>query len=678
MLHIKMAQPTCLAVRGRGDEATWRWHERFSHVNVAALHKMAREELVRGLPELGKTELLCEPCLAGKQRQTSFPTKAEYRAERLLEMVHGDLCGPITPETPSGNKYFLLLMDDLSRYMWVAAIPLKDRAAAAIKEIRARAEGESGLKLGALRTDRGGEFTATEFAEYWAAEGVHRQHTAPYSPQQNGVVERRNGTVVATARSMLKAKGLPGWFWGEAVSTTVYILNQCPTKSVEGMTPFEAWHGKKSAVHHLKTFGCIVFVRNTTPHLKKLEDRGHKMIFVGYERGSKAYHAYDPITKRVHVTRDVVFDEGAQWDWASDGGDGAPGDNDDVFTVEYTVDQPAENADEAAQDGEVTPPPSPHAGGGGAPGGAQAVEFASSPDANDDNLDADHDEDAPLRFRKIDNIIGPAPPPGFVPRALVVEELHAVSSDEPASFAEAECSPSWRKAMMEEMESIEDNKTWSLADLPPGRKAIGLKWVFKVKRDEHGAVSKHKARLVVKGYAQWRGLDYDEVFAPVARLDSVRLLIALAAHEGWEVHHMDVKSAFLNGDLQGEVYVEQPAGFTVTGKEHKVLKLRKALYGLHQAPRAWNGKLDDTLLSLGFRRSPSEHAVYIRRNGDAQLVVGVYVDDLVITGSSCDDIRLFKKEMASAFKMSDLGLLHYYLGIEVKQSPTACIRVQTG
>lgn len=181
-------------------------------------------------------------------------------------------------------------------------------------------------------------------------------------------------------------------------------------------------------------------------------------------------------------------------------------------------------------------------------------------------------------------------------------------------------------------------------------------------------MAKHKARLVVKGYAQRQGVDYDEVFAPVARMDTVRLLIALAAHEGWEVHHMDVKSAFLNDDLQEEVFVEQPQGFISVGNEHKVLKLHKALYGLHQAPRAWNAKLDDTLLSLGFRRSPMEYAIYTRHNSDAQLVLGVYVDDLVITGASSDDIKQFKKEMADTFKMSDLGLLHYYLGIEVKQS----------
>jgi hypothetical protein len=198
-----------------------------------------------------------------------------------------------------------------------------------------------------------------------------------------------------------------------------------------------------------------------------------------------------------------------------------------------------------------------------------------------------------------------------------------------------------------------------------------VKWVFKVKRDEHGTVSKHKACLVVKGYAQRHGIDYDEVFTPVARLDSLCLLIALAAQEGWEVHHMNVKSTFLNGDLQEEVYIEQPMGFIVTGKEHKVLKLKKALYGLHQAPRAWNVKLDDTLLSLGFQRTPSEHALYVRQNGNVQLVVEVYVNGLIITGSDRDNIRSFKEEMAATFKMSDLGLLHYYLDIEVKQNASS-------
>jgi hypothetical protein len=222
--------------------------------------------------------------------------------------------------------------------------------------------------------------------------------------------------------------------------------------------------------------------------------------------------------------------------------------------------------------------------------------------------------------------------------------------------------------MMEEMASIEENRTWELVKLPAGKRPIGLKWVFKLKKNAAGEVVKHKARLVAKGYVQRAGVDFDEVFAPVARLDSVRLLLAIAAHCGWSVHHLDVKSAFLNGELEEEVFVSQPPGFERAGEEEKVLRLSKALYGLRQAPRAWNAKLDDTLLGFGFQRSPSEHAVYMRCDGNERLLLGVYVDDLIVTGTSTQVIERFKKQMQSMFAMSDLGLLSYYLGIEVKQS----------
>ncbi|CAA7390458.1 unnamed protein product [Spirodela intermedia] len=175
-----LVRQVCL--EARAVEEAWKWHAHLGHVNMTALRKMAREELVRGLPAVGQVDQLCEACLAGKQKRSPFPQQGEYRARRVLELVHSDLCGPIAPETPNGSKYFLLLVDDRSRYMWVAMLPSKDRAAVAIKEIKARAEGESRLKLGALRTDRGGEFTSHEFAEYCAGEGIHRQHTAPYSP----------------------------------------------------------------------------------------------------------------------------------------------------------------------------------------------------------------------------------------------------------------------------------------------------------------------------------------------------------------------------------------------------------------------------------------------------------------------------------------------------------------
>jgi hypothetical protein len=293
-----------------------------------------------------------------------------------------------------------------------------------------------------------------------------------------------------------------------------------------------------------------------------------------------------------------------------------------------------------------------------------------------EELDADHDEDAPLRFRRIDNVIGPATPPGPIERELD-ERLLLASEAEPATFEEALRYENWRLAMLDEFTSIEDNNTWVLVDPPPGVRAIGLKWVFKTKRDEARLISKYKGRLVAKGYVQRQGVDFDEVFAPVARLESVRLLLACAAAEGWKVHHMDVKSAFLNGELLEDVYVEQPPGFVKKGEEHKVLHLIKALYGLRQAPRAWYSKLDSSLLKLGFTRSTSEHAVYLRGHGERRLIVGVYVDDLVITGGNQQDIYKFKQEMKSTFQMSDLGLSKYYLGLEVMQSKegiTVCQR----
>jgi len=167
----------------------------------------------------------------------------------------------------------------------------------------------------ALRTDRGGEFLAKDFEQYCAELGLHRELTAPYSPQQNGVIERRNQSVVGTSQSMLKAKGLPGEFWGEAVTMTVYLLNRSSSKSVGGKTPYELWTDSVPGVQHLRMFGCIAHMKVTTPNLKKLDDRSRRTIFVGYEPGSKAYRVYDPVTRRVHVSRDLVFEEAAQWLW---------------------------------------------------------------------------------------------------------------------------------------------------------------------------------------------------------------------------------------------------------------------------------------------------------------------------------------------------------------------------
>ncbi|WVZ88092.1 hypothetical protein U9M48_034645 [Paspalum notatum var. saurae] len=512
--------------------------------------------------------------------------------------------------------------------MWLVLLTNKDKAAGAIKKFQAGVEVETGRKLCALRTDHGGEFTAVTFEEYCAEKGVHWQLTAPYSPQQNSVVERRNQTVMAAARCLLKARKVRGTFWGEAVSTAVFLLNPSPTKSVDGKTPYEAWHGEKPAVHFLRTFGCIAHVKVTRPHAAKLDDRSVKMVFVGYEPGSKAYRVYDPVAGRLHVSWDVIFDEARMWPWEETGAD-----LDDTFTVEYTV---------ARAIGGATRP--------------------TSPPQVDPELEQKDDDGAPRRYCSLNDCIAAAEP-----RTLDPDEWLLMATDEPSTYNEAATDPAWHAAMEEEMEAIKANGIWEAVELLAGHRPIGLKWVFKLKKDAHGVVVRHKARLVAKGYVQRAGIDFEEVFAPVARLDSVRALAAVAAHEGWKLHHLDVKSAFLNGDLKEEVYVAQPSGFVIAGQERRVLHLRKALYGLRQAPRAWNAKLDGTLVALGFKRCEEEHGMYTRGEGRERVLLGVYVDDLILTGAEEAAISTFKAEMKSSFKMSDLGYLNYYLGIEVKQ-----------
>ncbi|KAL0348980.1 UNVERIFIED_CONTAM: Retrovirus-related Pol polyprotein from transposon RE2 [Sesamum angustifolium] len=221
--------------------------------------------------------------------------------------------------------------------------------------------------------------------------------------------------------------------------------------------------------------------------------------------------------------------------------------------------------------------------------------------------------------------------------------------------------------MEEEIKMIEKNNTWELADRPKDKEVIGVKWIYKTKLNADGSIQKHKARLVAKGYSQLPGIDYTETFAPVARLDTIRALIAIAANKKWKIYQMDVKSAFLNGCIDEEIYVEQPQGFIAKGSEEKVLRLKKALYGLKQAPRAWYSRIDKYFMDRGFRRSLSEPTLYIKSQGNDTLIVSLYVDDLIYTGNNEKMIQDFKEDMMKTFEMSDLGLMHFFLGIEINQ-----------
>lgn len=273
--------------------------------------------------------------------------------------------------------------------------------------------------------------------------------------------------------------------------------------------------------------------------------------------------------------------------------------------------------------------------------------------------------DDPLQNQ--DELIDDAPVKGTRLLSDIYERCN-VAVLEPAGYWYANEDPKSSAAMQEELVMIDKNQTWELVERPEHRKVIGVKWVFRTKLNADGSINKHKARLVVKGYAQIFGVDFFDTFAPVARQDTIRMLLAIAAQKRWKICQLDVKSAFLNGFLEEEIYVEKPKGFLVKGHKDKVYLLKKALYGLKQAPRAWYSRIDEYLSKLGFVKSLSESTSYI--NGDQAnfIVISLYVDDLLVTSSNVELIQQFKDDMMQVFEMTDLGEMSYFLGMQVKQN----------
>ncbi|CAL9017922.1 unnamed protein product, partial [Prunus brigantina] len=469
--------------------------------------------------------------------------------------------------------------------------------------------------------------------------GMERQLTIAHSPQQNGVAERRNRTICEMARSMMTEKGMPVIFWAEAVSTAVYLQNRCFTTSVSSKTPFEAFTGRKPGIKHLKVFGCICYTHVPSSLRKKFDDKSRKGVFMGYGSCEKGYRVYDLQSKKIVLSRSVIFNEDKAWNWKSD--------QEESAQIPFNLGGNETEAEFGEEQTEAT-----QFDNGGSSHSNTIVDVSDGNNSGN-NSQASTPSSTPVKLRTLEDIYARC-------HMCIIE---------PENYQEAATDIAWQEAMNAELEMIEKNNTWELVERPANKPVIGVKWVFKTKLNLDGTVQKHKARLVAKGYAQKPGIDYNETFAPVARLDTIRTLIALAAQKGWKLFQLDVKSAFLNGVLDEEVYVEQPEGFEVKNAGHKVYKLRKALYGLKQAPRAWYSEIDAYLSMCKFKRSTSEATLYTRSDSEGDLIiVSIYVDDIVYTGSSERMLNEFKREMMQRYEMSDLGLLHHFLGMGILQT----------
>uniref|UniRef100_A0A2N9J8U9 Integrase catalytic domain-containing protein n=1 Tax=Fagus sylvatica TaxID=28930 RepID=A0A2N9J8U9_FAGSY len=516
------------------------------------------------------------------------------------DLVYSDVCGPIEVKSLGGNRYFVTFIDDASRKVWVYVLKTKDQVFQLFKKFHAMVEREKGKSLKCLRTDNRGEYTSNEFENYCSEYGIRHEKTVPGTPQHNGVAERINRTIVEKVRCMLRMAKLPKSFWAEAVQTACYLINRSPSVPLDFDIPERVWTGEDASYAHLKVFGCKTFAHVPKEQRLKLDDKATPCIFVGYGDAEFGYKLWDPKKKKMIRSRDVVFHE-----------------NENI--KDFKKSEKSKSTVEGVSD--LTPTSS-------SSDIATDIEEVQVENYGDEPAEVDGDD--AIDTEGVEQGEQPIPPEMEEPqvrrstrerhpstRYSTSEYVLITDEGEPESFQEVQShkdKQSWMKAMHEEMDSLHKNNTYELVELPKGKKALRNKWVFKLKKDGEKLV-KYKARLVVKGFNQKQGIDFDEIFSPVVKMSSIRVILGLTASLDLELEQMDVKTAFLHGDLEEEIYMVQPEGFEAKGKEHKVCRLKK--------------------------------------------------NDMLIVGQDANMVGSLKKELFKSFDMKDLGPARQILGMQI-------------
>ncbi|GJW06676.1 putative RNA-directed DNA polymerase [Tanacetum coccineum] len=666
-----------------------------------------------------KHDLPCEVCHKAKQSREPFPF-SETKSTILGQLIHLDVWGPYKVVSGEGFRYFLTIDDDF--YM----LKTKDEVFQMFVSFNTLVLTQFDKKVKIVRSDNGTEFTNHKMSEFFNEMGILHQTTCAYTPQQNGIAERKHRHLLNVARSLMFQGGIPLQFWSDCVLTAVYLINRLPSSVLNGKSPFSIVYNREPNLSHLRSFGCLCYA-TIVKESDKFSNKSEKCVLIGYASNKKAYKLLSLDNRNVFYSRDVKFYEtifpykmnksdNFEKDFVSGVTDLIFFDN---FESQIASKVSSPNDDEegspSGRDGRLHQPDpmSDNQSGSDAmlhqpgddivalqPGydelqSATPVDETNSSEGNVginpevpvfQNILENQNEEVNLRrssrisklpARLNDYVLNNTVRYGLnkyvnhsmlsAKNCVFVSSLN--KSCEPSSFEEASKDVNWINAMNNEMHALYENNTWELVDLPYGRKPIGSRWVYKIKYMSTGEIERYKARVVAKGYNQKEGIDYEETFSPVVKMSTVRCLIDLAVQRDWKLYQMDVNNAFLYGDLYEDVYMIPPPGF-MDKNDNRVCKLKRSLYGLKQAPRQWNHKLYDTLLEAGFEQSKNDHSLYIKNDNNVSLFLLVYVDDLVITGNSEVEIHKFKTFLNKRFKMKDLGELKYFLGIEVLKTKT--------
>jgi len=616
------------------------WHHRFGHPGRKTL--LILPKYVVGLEKAQlyspENKNICEGCVYAKSHRLPFGT-ATRRADEILGRVHTDLCGPMPTLSIGGSRYILTFIDDKTRFSKIYCLKQKSETFTRFVEYKTFHEKQTGKSLKILRSDGGGEYINFDMHEYFTRNGIHHETTTADTPEQNGVAERYNRTLLESLRAMMHSANVPEKLWAELAASAVYLRNRLPTRANKDQTsPYQLWHGHKPLVGHLRVIWADAYAHIPKTKRTKLARRADKLKLVGYHDEKKAYRLWDPVVERIVTSRDVTFDESVVLNKSPA-----------IFGIatndEYIVDSII--GEKIVDDDKF-----------------YLVKWLGYSDEDNTWEPLVHVADTEALFNWENRHKG---------QALIAD---VTNTADPLTYEEAVSSTDtkhWLEAIASELKSIADNNTWSIvSEVPPGRNLVGCKWIFKRKRNLDGSINRYKARLVAKGYTQQYGVDYEETYAPVAKFTSIRVILSIAAYFDLEVHQMDVKTAFLNGELDEEIYMSLPEGLEVpAGFSTPVCKLNRTLYGLKQSSRMWNKKIDEYLLSQGFQRLDTDHSIYIRRTKDSLIIIAIYVDDLLLATNTITIMLTFKAELSKKFSMTDCGEVHHFLGLNIRRNRAA-------
>lgn len=627
-----------LAAMAKASSETW--HRRLGHINSTSLNKMkdgAAEGIIyTDVANINKKN--CTICCEGKQARLPFQPSSSKTTE-ILEVIHSDVCGPMESLSIGGSRYYVLFIDDYSRMAFIYFMKNKNEVFRIFKEFQFMVEKQKERKIKVLRTDNGGEFCSHDFEKYLKQQGIIHQKTNAYTPQQNGLSERMNRSLVEKARCLMFDAGLPKKFWAEAVNTSLYLRNRSVVAGLNNRSPYEVWTQKKPNLSHIRIFGSKVMTHVPKEKRAKWDRKAKELILVGYEDHVKGYRVYDPENNSVSTSRDVIIMEAA---------------TSNTVDVHIQCKESAEDKSKVQEDANSTDTETEYEDNDTTY--VPEVSTASEPDSpmTQSNIDGVNRRNRRQPDRYGYNNLCIAWPEECNDRDITLED--ALNGPE---------NHLWRASMKEELESFRKNNAWEVVDRPEDSTIVQCKWVFKKKYDSENNV-RYRARLVAKGFSQKPGVDFHETFSPVLRYSTLRLLFSIAVKLDLDIRHLDVTTAFLNGYLNETVYMRKPVTFDTSNKDdNKVLKLKRAIYGLKQSSRAWYKRVNDYLISLGFQKSKYEPCLFTKFNQNVKVIIALFVDDFFCFSNCQTATDKLINDLSSKFVIKDLGPIKQCLGLRV-------------